>query len=131
MNTFVHAIDGFTSRQVWYTDTDSIYIHKHHMPVLESLGLIGCNMGQAKNDYGDGCGIVASHFLGPKQKVMYVYDHGYIKRKVTMKGLYGKQQQSIDMLTIQSIITCGITVHETNTLSKTLWQSNVNGVEPC
>lgn len=45
MNTFVHAIDGFTSRQVWYTDTDSIYIHKHHMPVLESLGLIGCNMG--------------------------------------------------------------------------------------
>ena len=30
MNNFIHAIDGFYSNDVYYTDTDSLYIENKH-----------------------------------------------------------------------------------------------------
>ena len=30
MNNFIHAIDGFNSNDVYYTDTDSLYIERKH-----------------------------------------------------------------------------------------------------
>ena len=30
MNNFIHAINGFHTNDVYYTDTDSLYIEKKH-----------------------------------------------------------------------------------------------------
>ena len=41
MNNFVHAIDGFYTNDVFYTDTDSLYIGKKHWDKLNKTGLVG------------------------------------------------------------------------------------------
>ena len=50
MNIFIHAIDGFYSNDVYYTDTDSLYIQNKHWVKLEKAGLVGKNRLQGKND---------------------------------------------------------------------------------
>ena len=35
MNNFIHAIDGFYSNDVYYTDTDSLYIENNHWDKLK------------------------------------------------------------------------------------------------
>ena len=35
MNNFIHAIDGFYSNDVYYTDTDSLYIENKHWNKLK------------------------------------------------------------------------------------------------
>ena len=50
MNTFIHAIDGFYSNDVYYTDTDSLYIENKHWDKLNKAGLLGKNLLQGKND---------------------------------------------------------------------------------
>ena len=54
MNNFIPAIDGFYTNDVYYTDTDSLYIENKHWDKLEKAGLIGKNLLQGKNDYKDG-----------------------------------------------------------------------------
>ena len=41
MNIFIHAIDGLHSNDVYYTDTDSLYIENKHWNKLEEKNLIG------------------------------------------------------------------------------------------
>ena len=67
MNKFLHAIDGFYSNDVDYTDTDSLYIKNKHWDKLDTAGLVGKILLQGKNDYGDG-GIFYALFLAPKIK---------------------------------------------------------------
>ena len=71
MNNFIHAIDGFYSNDVYYTDTDSIYIENNHWDKLNKAGLVGKNLLQGKNDNKDG-GIFYGLFLAPK-KIMPNY----------------------------------------------------------
>ena len=52
MNIFIHAIDGFHSNDVYYTDTDSLYIENKHWDKLQNSGLVGKNLLQSKIDYG-------------------------------------------------------------------------------
>ena len=66
MNLFLHAIDGFYSNGVYYTDTDSLYIGNKHWDELDKSGLVGKNLLQGKNDYKDG-GIFYGLFLAPKK----------------------------------------------------------------
>ena len=54
MNNFLHAIDGFYTNDVFYTDTDSLYIENKHWDKLDKAGLVGKNLIQGKNDYKDG-----------------------------------------------------------------------------
>ena len=44
MNNFIHAIDGFYSNDVYYTDTDSLYIENKHWDKLKKAGLVGKNL---------------------------------------------------------------------------------------
>ena len=67
MNNFIHSIDGFYTNDVYYTDTDSIYIENKHWDKLYKAGLVGKNLFQGKNDYKDG-GIFYGLFLAPKIK---------------------------------------------------------------
>ena len=50
MNNFIHAIDGFNNFRVYYTDTDSIYIKRKYLELLDKSGYIGKLNGQGKND---------------------------------------------------------------------------------
>ena len=67
MNNFVHAINGFYTSDVFYTDTDSLYIENNHWHKLDKAGLVGKNLLQGKNDYKDG-GNFYGLFLAPKIK---------------------------------------------------------------
>ena len=66
-NNFIHAIDGFYSNDVYYTDIDSLLIENKHWDKLNKAGLVGENSLQGKNDYKDG-GIFYGLFLAPKIK---------------------------------------------------------------
>ena len=50
LNNFIHAIDGFYTNDVFYTDTDSLYIGNKHWDKLYKAGLVGKNLLQGKND---------------------------------------------------------------------------------
>ena len=50
MNNFIHAVDGFYSNVVYYTDTDSLYIENKHWDKLDKAGLVGKNLLQGKYD---------------------------------------------------------------------------------
>ena len=43
LNNFIHAIDGFYTNDVYYTDTDSLYIENKHWDKLDKAGLVGKN----------------------------------------------------------------------------------------
>ena len=72
MNNFIHAINGFYTNDVFYTDTDSLYIESKHWDKLKEKNLIGKDRLQGKNDYKDG-GIWHSLFLAPKNKILLNY----------------------------------------------------------
>ena len=67
MNNFIQAINGFYTDDVYYTDTDSLYIENKHWKKLDKAGLVGKGLLQRKNDYKDG-GIFYGLFLAPKKK---------------------------------------------------------------
>ena len=54
MNNLIHAIGGFHTKDVYYTDTDSLYIESKHWEKLDTAGLVGKNLLQGKNFYKDG-----------------------------------------------------------------------------
>ena len=86
MNNFIHAIDGFYTNDVYYTDTDSLYIENKHWDKLKNLGLVGKNLLQGKNDYGDG-GILYALFLAPNIKYCLIINkYGIISEKKCFKG---------------------------------------------
>ena len=86
MNNFIHAFDEFYSSDVYYTDTDSLYIENNHWDKLEKAGLVGKNLLQGKNDYKDG-GIFYGLFLAPKIKYcLTINKYGVIDEHKTFKG---------------------------------------------
>ena len=86
MNNFVRIIDGFKNNSVYYQDTDSLYIEKKHWDKLDNANLVGGNLGQGKNDYGNG-GIFYGLFLAPKIKYcLTINEYGIINEKKTFKG---------------------------------------------
>ena len=86
MNNFIHAINGFYTNDVYYTDTDSLYIENKHWDKLDRAGLIGKGLLQGKNDYKDG-GIFYGLFLAPKIKYcLTINKYGVIDEHKTFKG---------------------------------------------
>ena len=49
-NNFIHAIKGFYTQDVYYTDTDSLYTENKHWDNIEKLCLVGKALLQGKND---------------------------------------------------------------------------------
>ena len=88
MNEVIEHIDGFYKKNIYYSDTDSIYIHKNDFNILDRDGFIQDSLGKSKNDYGDNGGNIKALFLGPKiQYCLVVDDGGYMTEKITFKGL--------------------------------------------
>ena len=88
MNEVIEHIDGFYRKNIYYTDTDSIYIHKNDFNILKRDGFIEDTLGKSKNDYGENGGIIKALFIAPKMKYCLVIDDGgYICEKITFKGL--------------------------------------------
>ena len=86
MNNFIHAIDGFYTNDVYYTDTDSLYIESKHWDKLKKAGLVRRNLLQGKHDYGDGR-IFYGLFLAPKIKYcLTINKYGIIDEKKCFKG---------------------------------------------
>ena len=85
MNNFIHVINGFYTNDVYYTDTDSLYIENKHWDKLESVGLVGKNLLQGKNDYKVG-GIFYGLFLAPKIKYCLIINkYGITSEKKCFK----------------------------------------------
>ena len=86
MNNFTHAINGVYTKDVYYTDTDSLYIENKHWDKLEKAKLVGKNLLQGKNDYRDG-GIFYGLLLAPKIKYcLTINKYGVIDEHKTFKG---------------------------------------------
>ena len=69
MNNFIHAINGFYTNDVYYTDTDSLYIQNKHWEKLNKGGLVGKKLLLGKNNYKDGV-VWYGMFLAPKSTVL-------------------------------------------------------------
>ena len=87
MNDVILASDSFKNSRIYHGDTDSIYIQKYHYYILKNKGLVGKNLFQSKNDYGNGAGIVYGLFFAPKVKYCIIIDeNGVLAQKTTFKG---------------------------------------------
>ena len=86
MNNCIHAIDGFYNNDVYYTDTDSLYIENKHWDKSDKAGLVGKNLLQGKNDYKD-AGNFYGLFLAPQIKCcLTINKYGVINEHKTFKG---------------------------------------------
>ena len=80
-------MDGFFTNDVYYTDTDSLYIESKHWDKLNKAGLVGKNFLQGKNDYGPDSGIFYGLFIAPKIKDCLINNkYGIINEKKCFKG---------------------------------------------
>ena len=86
MNNFVEVVDRFKTNNVFYQDTDSLYIGTKHWDILNEAGFVGSILGQGKNDYNDG-GIFFGLFLAPKTKYcLTINEFGVIEEHKTFRG---------------------------------------------
>ena len=53
MNNFIHAIKGFYTNDVYYTDTDSLYIENKRWDKLDKVCLVGKAVLQGKKNCKD------------------------------------------------------------------------------
>ena len=103
MNKFIREINGFYNNNIYYGDTDSLYIEKKYWDVLDKANLVGKILCQGKNDYKTG-GIFYGLFLAPKIKyVLTIDDFGIIQQHMTFKGFNDSKRllnrfQYFDML---------------------------------
>ena len=80
MNKFIIEINGFYENNIYYIDTDSVYIEKKYWDVLDKANLVGNGLCQGKNDYETG-GISYGLFLASKIKYCLTIDaYGIIKK---------------------------------------------------
>ena len=66
MNNFIVAIDGFYKNDVFYSETDSLYIELKVSEKLDKAELVGKNRLQGKNDYKEG-GVWYDFLLAPNK----------------------------------------------------------------
>ena len=86
LNKFIHAIIGFYTNDVYYTDTDSFYIENKHWDKVDKTELVGKNRLHGKDDYKEG-GIWYGLVLSPKIKYCSdINEFGIIDEQKTFKG---------------------------------------------
>ena len=66
---FIHAINGFYTNDVYYTDTDSLYIKNKHWDKLDKAGSVGKILLQGKNEFKSG-GVFYGLFLVSKKSIV-------------------------------------------------------------
>ena len=86
MNIFIREINGFFNNNIYYTDTDSLYIEKKFWDVLDKANSVGENLCQGKNDYKSG-GVFYGLILAPKIKYVLTFNEfGILQEHKTFKG---------------------------------------------
>ena len=65
LNDVIRQIGGFYIDSIYYTDNDSLYIHKKYWSDLVDNGFVGEPHSLGKKDYGNS-GIIYAWFLAPK-----------------------------------------------------------------
>ena len=65
------AVDGLKNTKTYYGDTDSMFIHNSDYEILKTKGLIGKNLFQSRNDYGNG-GILYGLLLAPNIESLFL-----------------------------------------------------------
>ena len=125
MNDVILTIDGFKNNNIYYGDTDSIYIHNDDYNKLKEHGLIGKNLGQSKNDYSEGAGIIFGLFLAPKIKYCIVLDeNGILSQNTTFKGY----NQNLHGLSFKDYIDLELGNTISN-MSKIKWKREFGGIK--
>ena len=98
MNDVIEALDGLKNNKIYYGDTESVYIYKDDYNILKDKGLVGKDLFQSNNDYGDDAGIVYGLVLAPKVKYCIVInENGVLSQKTTFKGF----NQNINNITFK------------------------------
>ena len=125
MNDVLLALDGFKNNKIYYGDTDCVYIHKNDYNIIIEKGLVGKDLFQSKNDYGENAGIVYGLFLAPKVKYCIVIDeNGILSQKTTFKGF----NQNINNITFKDFLD----LEQDKTLkniSKLKWKRELAGIK--
>ena len=125
MNDVILALDGFKNNKIYYGDTDSVYIHKNDYNMLIEKELVGKDLFQLKNDYGENAGIVYGLFLAPKVKYCIVIDeNGILSQKTTFKGF----NQNINNVSFKDFLDLeqGKTLKN---ISKLKWKRELAGIK--
>ena len=87
MNQFIREKNGFYENNIYYTDTDSLYIEKKYWDVLDRANSVGDELCHGKTDYKTG-GIFYGLYLAPKIKYcLTIDDYGIIQEHKTFKGV--------------------------------------------
>ncbi|ESO99376.1 hypothetical protein LOTGIDRAFT_158463 [Lottia gigantea] len=123
MNNFIHVINGFYKPEIYYTDTDSLYISSKNWKKLNRAGLVSeKDYCKGKNDYGDG-GIIFGLYLAPKVKYNIVLtSDGVLKEKKTFKGY------SNDKISVEDYVQLATGHDVSNEFNKPWEKSFTNGV---
>ncbi|ESO91814.1 hypothetical protein LOTGIDRAFT_163174 [Lottia gigantea] len=88
-------VNGFYKPEIYYTDTDGLFISSRNWDKLNRAGLVSENeYCKGKNDYGDG-GIIFGLYLAPKIKYIILTSDGVLKEKKTFKG-YSYNKTSVE-----------------------------------
>ena len=86
MNKFIREKNGFYKNNIYYTDTDSLYIEIKYWDVLDKPNLVGEGICQCRNDYVSG-GVFYGLFLAPKVKYCSsIEGFGIVQEHKTFKG---------------------------------------------
>ena len=86
MNDVDKQNGGFYNNSIYFTDTDSLYMHKKNWSDLVDNGFNGKTFGSDKNDYGNS-GIFYAWFPAPMIKYCLVIDNfSVIPAKLTFRG---------------------------------------------
>ncbi|ESP03495.1 hypothetical protein LOTGIDRAFT_171433 [Lottia gigantea] len=121
MNNFIRVIDGFYKPEIYFTDTDSLYISFSNWDKLNEAGLVSENdYCKGKNDYGDG-GIIFGLYLEPNVKYNIILaSDGILKEKKTFKGY------SNDKIAVEDYIRLASEHDVTNEFTKPWGKSFTN-----
>ena len=73
LNKFVLASDGFKDDEVFYTDTNSLYIEqKCNEKIWNSKNSVRDKIGRKRNDYGDGGKMLYDIYSNKSEKLSYL-----------------------------------------------------------
>ena len=77
VNNFLHANDGFYTNDIYYTDTDSLYLENKHWNQFDNAELVRKFFLQGENDYRNK-EIFYGLFLAPKKNCLTINKYGVI-----------------------------------------------------
>ena len=85
MNKFIGEKNRFYNNNIYYTDTESLYIKKNYWDVLAKANLVGEGLCLGKNDNKTG-GVFYGLFLAPKKILFNNRYYVFIQERKTFNG---------------------------------------------